>query len=148
MSLVRISKPVVSRIDYEAMSLSEDYCYICTFPDRSCSFNHVYVICARFNQSYVAFQGHVACRNFTLTGPEYKSKAKNSNELLYLTTIPRARMGSKSVAHGGEQTENSPYFCVFQYARAVKQKVWSEPENKARELRASKTLATLYRFLY
>ena len=49
MSLVRISKPVVSRIDYEAMPLSEDYYYICTFPDRSCSFNHVYVICARFN---------------------------------------------------------------------------------------------------
>lgn len=38
MSLVRISKPVVSRIDYEAMPLSEDYYYICTFPDRSCSF--------------------------------------------------------------------------------------------------------------
>ena len=32
--------------------------------------------------------------------------------------------------------QNSPYFCVFKYARAVKQKVWKE----ARGLRARKTL--------
>ena len=25
--------------------------------------------------------------------------------------------------------QNSPYFCVFKYARAVKQRVWSEAEN-------------------
>ena len=25
---------------------------------------------------------------------------------------------------------NSPYFCVFMYARAVKQKVWNEAENR------------------
>ena len=25
--------------------------------------------------------------------------------------------------------QNSPYFCVFKYARAVKQKVWNEAEN-------------------
>ena len=47
--------------------------------------------------------------------------------------------------------QNSPYFCVFKYARAVKQKVWNEAENRerdwgetlraceARELRARKT---------
>ena len=27
---------------------------------------------------------------------------------------------------------NSPYFCVFKYARAVKQKVWNEAENRER----------------
>ena len=27
--------------------------------------------------------------------------------------------------------QNSPYFCVFKYARAVKQKVWNEAENRA-----------------
>ena len=27
------------------------------------------------------------------------------------------------------QLQNSPYFCVFKYARAVKQKVWNEAEN-------------------
>ena len=53
--------------------------------------------------------------------------------------------------------QNSPYFCVFKYARAVKQKVWNDAENrerdwgetltshalracKARALRARKTL--------
>ena len=25
--------------------------------------------------------------------------------------------------------QNSPYFCVFKYARAVQQKVWNEAEN-------------------
>ena len=50
--------------------------------------------------------------------------------------------------------QNSQYFCVFKYARAVKQKVWNEAENRerdwgetlashalqARALRARKTL--------
>ena len=29
--------------------------------------------------------------------------------------------------------QNSPYFCVFKYARAVKQKVWNETENRERD---------------
>ena len=29
--------------------------------------------------------------------------------------------------------QNSPYFCVFKYARTVKQKVWSETENRERD---------------
>ena len=61
--------------------------------------------------------------------------------------------------------QNSPYFCVFKYARAAKQKVWNEAENRERDCgetleilfsaRARKTLtlhftdyAALYRFLY
>ena len=45
--------------------------------------------------------------------------------------------------------KNSPYFCVFKYAWAVKQKVWNEAENRERdwgetlsacEARARKTL--------
>ena len=28
--------------------------------------------------------------------------------------------------------QNSPHFCVFKYARAVKQKVWNEAENRER----------------
>ena len=39
--------------------------------------------------------------------------------------------------------QNSPYFCVFKYARAVKQKVWNEAENRERGWGE-----TLYRFLY
>ena len=30
--------------------------------------------------------------------------------------------------------QNSPYFCVFKYTRAVKQKVWNEAENRERDL--------------
>ena len=62
--------------------------------------------------------------------------------------------------------QNSPYFYVFKYARAVKQKVWYEAENRERDWgetqkygffsvasgsrasRASDYYATLYRFLY
>ena len=51
--------------------------------------------------------------------------------------------------------QNSSYFCVFKYARAVKQKVWNETEKREwdtsharRALRARMTEATLYRFLY
>ena len=29
--------------------------------------------------------------------------------------------------------QNNPYFWVFKYARAVKQKVWSEAENRERD---------------
>ena len=29
--------------------------------------------------------------------------------------------------------KNSPYFCVFKYARAVKQEVWNEAENRERD---------------
>ena len=29
--------------------------------------------------------------------------------------------------------QNSPYFCAFKYARAVKQKVWNETENRERD---------------
>ena len=72
-----------------------------------------------------------------------------------------------------DRLQNSPYFCVFKYARAVKQKVWNEAENRERDwgetlmekqtvgffsrlarptgVRAScsqDSYATLYRFLY
>ena len=46
---------------------------------------------------------------------------------------------------------NSPYFCVFKCARAVKQKVWNEAENRERdwgETGVWGSYATLYRFLY
>ena len=44
--------------------------------------------------------------------------------------------------------QNSPYFCVFKYARAFKQKVWNETENRDGRVRLARFYATLYRFLY
>ena len=35
--------------------------------------------------------------------------------------------------HSEARLQNSPYFCVFKYARAVKQKVWNEAENRERD---------------
>ena len=35
--------------------------------------------------------------------------------------------------HFSNRLQNSPYFCVFKYARAVKQKVLNEAENRERE---------------
>ena len=34
----------------------------------------------------------------------------------------------------GNRLQNSPYFCVFKYVQAVKQKVWNEAENRERDL--------------
>ena len=45
--------------------------------------------------------------------------------------------------------QNNPHFCVFKYARAVKQKVWNEAENRERDWGETQdSYATLYRFLY
>ena len=34
---------------------------------------------------------------------------------------------------GKARLQNRPYFCVFKYARAVKQKVWNEAKNRERD---------------
>ena len=41
--------------------------------------------------------------------------------------------------------QNSPYFCVFKYARGVKQKVWNEAENRGRVRLARFARVTLLR---
>ena len=43
--------------------------------------------------------------------------------------------------------QNSPYFCVFKYARAVKQKVWNETENRERDWGETLKIRTV-RFAY
>ena len=43
--------------------------------------------------------------------------------------------------------QNSPYFCVFKYARAVKQKVWDEAENRERDWGQTLKIRTV-RFAY
>ena len=68
-----------------------------------------------------------------------------------------------SLWKGFHKLQNSPYFCVFNYALPVKQKVWNEAENReqdwgetlkirgvwgSRALRVQDSYATLYRFLY
>ena len=46
------------------------------------------------------------------------------------------RFGTKivmSLSRYGIRLQNSPYFCVFKYTRAVKQKVWNEAGNRERD---------------
>ena len=38
-----------------------------------------------------------------------------------------------AIDHKRARLQNSPYFCVFKYARAVKQRVWNEAENSERD---------------
>ena len=47
----------------------------------------------------------------------------------------------------GVRLQSSPYFCVFKYARAVKQKVWNEAENRERDWGETLKIRTV-RFAY
>ena len=46
-----------------------------------------------------------------------------------------------------DRLQNSPYFCVFKYARAVKRKVWNEAENRERDWGETLKIRTV-RFAY
>ena len=69
MSLVWISKPFVSRIEEEAMSLSVFYYCICPCPCRCRSFNPSLCRLLPFRPSYVAVSRPRRLSKFTLTGP-------------------------------------------------------------------------------
>ena len=70
------------------------------------------------------------------------------NTYLWLSNLFRDRRGalrnSLQKLRPKFRLQNSPYFCVFKYARAVKQKVWNEAETRERDwgetLHARKTL--------
>ena len=47
----------------------------------------------------------------------------------------------------GPRLPNSPYFCLFKCARAVKQKVWKEAENSERDWGEALKIRTV-RFAY
>ena len=51
-----------------------------------------------------------------------------------MTLYFRDRCGAASLRHKNRaRLQNSRYFCVFTYARAVNQKVWNEAENRERD---------------
>ena len=85
--------------------------------------------------------GHPAITNTTIIRTAAKSPAKTScrrlteiNSRYYglslMRTPPR---GPYSVRYKRSRLQNSPYFCVFKYARAVKQKVWNEAANREQD---------------
>jgi len=69
MSLAWISKPFISRIEEEAMSLSVFYYCICTCLCRCHSFNPSLCHLSPFHLSYVAVSRPCCLSEFTLTGP-------------------------------------------------------------------------------
>ena len=46
-----------------------------------------------------------------------------------------------------DRLQNSPQFCVFKYARAVKQKVWNEAQNRERDWGESLARVRLLRLI-
>ena len=44
----------------------------------------------------------------------------------------------------GFTLQNSPYFCVLKYARAVKQKVWNKAENRERDWRETLKIRIIF----
>ena len=57
---------------------------------------------------------------------------------LFMETIPEI----SDFKNG--RLQNSPYFCVFKYARAVKQKVWNEAENRERDWGETLKIRTVF----
>ena len=57
---------------------------------------------------------------------------KNSHTRL-ISACNYAPVNFKPQRSGAGRLQKSPYFCVFKYARAVKQKVWNEAENRERD---------------
>ena len=57
---------------------------------------------------------------------------------------PNVRIIQKAYCIHLTRLQNSPYFFVFKYARAVKQKVWNEAENRERDW--GETFVRLARF--
>ena len=69
---------------------------------------------------------------------------KRSNFIAYMSHLPQDSPGpppldptlgslSNNDRDGDGRLQNNSYFCVFKYARAVKQKVWNEAENREQD---------------
>ena len=53
--------------------------------------------------------------------------------IIMLSTVSCPAFTCCRINYASHRLQNSPYFCVFKYARAVKQKVWNEAENRERD---------------
>ena len=74
-------------------------------------------------------------------GSESKGHKRNNYiEQPYRTLLYRHKCFTTKIS-----LQNSPYFCVFKCARAVKQKVWNEAEARARLLRYALPISLLIR---
>ena len=76
--------------------------------------------------------------------------------MIMLSTVSCPALTCCRINYASHRLQNSPYFCVFKYARAVKQKVWNEAENREQDwgetqkyvFFSSRLCPTPYPFLY
>ena len=67
--------------------------------------------------------------------------------MIMLSTVSCPALTCCRINYASHRLQNSPYFCVFKYARAVKQKVWNEAENRERDWGETPKIRTVGFFL-
>ena len=80
------------------------------------------------------FQGITCFLNFTKIPENFRTIGDNLYQYYSIS--------EKTATPKTAKLQNSPYFYVFKYAQAIKQKVWNEAENGAYD-----SYTTLHRFL-
>ena len=101
--------------------------------------------CSRRLQKLVTYENLTTGESFRRWGPDiyiyvlyllleanYVTQFLNYDNCGSMLT-PNVRILQKAYCIHLTRLQNSPYFCVFKYARAVKQKVWNEAENRERD---------------
>ena len=64
-----------------------------------------------------------------------------------LSTVSCPALTCCKINYASHRLQNSPYFCVFKYTRAVKQKVWNEAESRERDWGETPKIRTVGFFL-
>ena len=81
----------------------------------------------------MSLQSSSFCLILPITCPQSLWNLKLAKKLHVNDKIRDLRQTNMSPEHYfWSRLQNSPYFCVFQYAQAVKQQVWNEAENRER----------------
>ena len=73
------------------------------------------------------------------------SSAPRSRVLARLALLAKiGELARRLASKRGNRLQNSPYFCVFKYARAVKQKVSNKAENRERDWGETLKIQTVF----
>ena len=75
-----------------------------------------------------------SCQTASFGTPRAVARVRrNRQRKIKLENFFRPLPSNSTYYHLSIRLQNSPYFCVFKYARVVKQKVWNEAENRERD---------------
>ena len=67
--------------------------------------------------------------------------------LLQQYEIKQSQNTIAAIDHKHARLQNSPYFCVFKYVRAVKQRVWNDAQNSKRDWGETLKIKSFFFFL-